>query len=90
MEKYFRQEFYTNREESRRNEQENRQEIKVTIDSITSSISRHIMNLSTIQQNQFDINSKNLENTLNSFNENMIKSLDNLAQLQNEKLSTKL
>lgn len=87
MEKSFRQEFYTNREESRRNEQENRQEMKVSIDSLTSSISRHIMNLSTLQQNQFDINSKSLENTLNSFNENMMKSLDNLAQLQNEKLS---
>lgn len=87
MEKSFRQEFYTNREESRRNEQENRQEMKVSIDSLTSFISRHIMNLSTLQQNQFDINSKSLENTLNSFNENMMKSLDNLAQLQNEKLS---
>lgn len=87
MEKSFRQEFYTNREESRRNEQENRQEMKVSIDSLTSSISRHIMNLSTLQQNQFDINSKSLENTLNSFSENMMKSLDNLAQLQNEKLS---
>ena len=87
MQKSFREEFYTNREESRRNEQDNRQEIKVSIDSMTSSISRHIMNLSTLQQNQFDINSKNLENTLNSFNENMIKSLDNLSQLQNEKLS---
>ena len=86
MEKSFRQEFYINREESRRNEQDNRQEIKVTIDSLTSSISRHIMNLSTLQQNQFDINSKNIENTLNSFNENMTKSLDNLGQLQNEKL----
>ena len=61
--------------------------MKVSIDSLTSSISRHIMNLSTLQQNQFDINSKSLENTLNSFNENMMKSLDNLAQLQNEKLS---
>ena len=87
MQKSFKEEFYTNREESRRNEQDNRQEIKVSIDSMTSSISRHIMNLSTLQQNQFDINSKNLENTLNSFNENMIKSLDNLSQLQNEKLS---
>ena len=87
MEKLSRQEFYTNREESRRNEQENRQEMKVSIDSLTSSISRHIMNLSTLQQNQFDINSKSLENTLNSFNENMMKSLDNLAQLQNEKLN---
>lgn len=87
MQKSFREEFYTNREESRRNEQDNRQEIKVSIDSMTSSISRHIMNLSTLQQNQFDINSKSLENTLNSFNENMIKSLDNLSQLQNEKLS---
>ena len=87
MQKSFREEFYTNREESRRNEHDNRQEIKVSIDSMTSSISRHIMNLSTLQQNQFDINSKNLENTLNSFNENMIKSLDNLSQLQNEKLS---
>lgn len=87
MEKSFRQEFYANREESRRNEQENRQEMKVSIDSLTSSISRHIMNLSTLQQNQFDINSKSLENTLSSFNENMMKSLDNLAQLQNEKLS---
>ena len=87
MQKSFKEEFYTNREESRRNEQDNRQEIKVSIDSMTSSISRHIMNLSTLQQNQFDINSKSLENTLNSFNENMIKSLDNLSQLQNEKLS---
>lgn len=87
MEKLSRQEFYTNREESRRNEQENRQEMKVSIDSLTSSISRHIMNISTLQQNQFDINSKSLENTLNSFNENMMKSLDNLAQLQNEKLN---
>ena len=87
IEKLSRQEFYTNREESRRNEQENRQEMKVSIDSLTSSISRHIMNLSTLQQNQFDINSKSLENTLNSFNENMMKSLDNLAQLQNEKLN---
>ena len=87
MQKSFREEFYTNREESRRNEQDNRQEIKVSIDSMTSSISRHIMNLSTLQHNLFDINSKNLENTLNSFNENMIKSLDNLSQLQNEKLS---
>lgn len=87
MQKSFKEEFYTNREESRRNEQDNRQEIKVSIDSMTSSISRHIMNLSTLQQNQFDINSKNLENALNSFNENMIKSLDNLSQLQNEKLS---
>ena len=58
IEKLSRQEFYTNREESRRNEQENRQEMKVSIDSLTSSISRHIMNLSTLQQNQFDINSK--------------------------------
>ena len=58
MQKSFREEFYTNREESRRNEQDNRQEIKVSIDSMTSSISRHIMNLSTLQQNQFDINSK--------------------------------
>lgn len=87
MEKSFRQEFYTNREESRRNEQENRQEMKVSIDSLTSSVSRHIMNLSTLQQNQFDINSKSLENTLNSFNENMMKSLDNLSQLQNERLT---
>lgn len=87
IEKLSRQEFYSNREESRRNEQENRQEIKVSMDSLTSSLSRHIMNLSTLQQNQFDINSKSLENTLNSFNENMIKSLDNLAQLQNEKLN---
>lgn len=87
IEKLSRQEFYANREESRRNEQENRQEIKVSMDSLTSSLSRHIMNLSTLQQNQFDINSKSLENTLNSFNENMIKSLDNLAQMQNEKLN---
>lgn len=87
MEKLSRQEFYANREESRRNEQDNRQEIKVSIDSLTSSISRHIMNLSTLQQNQFDINSKSLENTLNSFNENIMKSLDNLSKLQNEKLS---
>ena len=87
MENYFRQEFYANREESRRNEKENRQEIKVSMDSLMSSISRNIMNLSTFQQNQFEINSKNMDNTLNSFNENMIKSLDNLAQLQNEKLS---
>ena len=87
MQKSFKEEFYTNREESRRNEQDNRQEIKVSIDSMTSSISRHIMNLSTLQQNQFDINSKSLENPLSSFNENMIKSLDNLSQLQNEKLS---
>ena len=87
MQKSFKEEFYTNREESRRNEQDNRQELNVSIDSMTSSISRHIMNLSTLQQNQFDINSKSLENTLNSFNENMIKSLDNLSQLQNEKLS---
>ena len=87
MENYFRQEFYANREESRRNEKENRQEIKVSMDSLISSISRNIMNLSTFQQNQFEINSKKMDNTLNSFNENMIKSLDNLAQLQNEKLS---
>ena len=87
MQKSFKEEFYTNREESRRNEQDNRQEIKVSIDSMTSSISRHIMNLSTLQLNQFDINSKSLENTLNSFNENTIKSLGNLSQLQNEKLS---
>ena len=87
IEKLSRQEFYSNREESRRNEQENRQEIKVSMDSLTSSLSRHIMNLSTLQQNQFDINSKSLESTLNSFNENMIKSLDNLAQMQNEKLN---
>lgn len=87
IEKLSRQEFYANREESRRNEQENRQEIKVSMDSLTSSLSRHIMNLSTLQQNQFDINSKSLENTLNSFNENMIKSLGNLAQMQNEKLN---
>lgn len=87
IEKMSRQEFYANREESRRNEQENRQEMKISMDSLTSSLSRHIMNLSTLQQNQFDINSKSLENTLNSFNENMMKSLDNLAQLQNEKLN---
>lgn len=87
IEKLSRQEFYANREESRRNEQENRQEMKISMDSLTSSLSRHIMNLSTLQQNQFDINSKSLENTLNSFNENMMKSLDNLAQLQNEKLN---
>ena len=86
IEKLSRQEFYANREESRRNEKENRQEMKISIDSLTSSLSRNIMNLSTLQQNQFDINSKSLENTLNSFNENMIKSLDSLAQLQNEKL----
>ena len=87
IEKLSRQEFYANREESRRNEQENRQEMKISMDSLTSSLSRHIMNLSTLQQNQFDISSKSLENTLNSFNENMMKSLDNLAQLQNEKLN---
>lgn len=87
MEKSFRQEFHSNREESRRNEQDNRQEIKVSIDSLTSSISRHIMNLSTLQQNQFDINSKSIETTLKSFNENMIKSLNDFSQLQNEKLN---
>lgn len=87
IEKAFRQEFYTNREESRRNEQDNRQEIKVTVDSMTSNLSRHIMNLSTLQQNQFDINSKNLENTLNAFNENMTKSLDTLTALQKEKFT---
>lgn len=87
MEKYFRQEISTNREEARRNEQENRQEIKLTVDSMTSSLSRHIMNLSTMQQNQFDINSKNLESTLNTFNENMTNSLNSLTILQKEKFT---
>ena len=87
MEKYFRQEISTNREEARRNEQENRQEIKLTVDSMTSSLSRHIMNLSTMQQNQFDINSKNLESTLNTFNENMTNSLNSLIILQKEKFT---
>lgn len=87
MEKYFRQEISTNREEARRNEQENRQEIKLTVDSMTSSLSRHIMNLSTMQQNQFDINSKNLESTLNTFNENMTNSLNSLTTLQKEKFT---
>lgn len=87
IEKSFRQEFYTNREESRRNEQDNRQEIKVTVDSMTSNLSRHIMNLSTLQQNQFEISSKNLEKTLNLFNENMTNSLDSLTLLQKEKFT---
>lgn len=87
IEKTFRQEFSINREESRRNEKENREEIKVTVDSMTSNLSRHIMNLSTLQQNQFDINSKNIENTLNTFNENMTKSLDSLTSLQKEKFT---
>ena len=87
IQKYFRQEISTNREEARRNEQENRQEIKFTVDSMTSSLSRHIMNLSTMQQNQFDINSKNLESTLNTFNENMTNSLNSLTTLQKEKFT---
>lgn len=87
VEKSFRQEFSINREESRRNEKDNREEIKVTIDSMTSNLSRHIMNLSTLQQNQFDVNSKNIENTLNTFNENMTKSLDSLTLLQKEKFT---
>ena len=88
MEKSFRQEFYANREESRRNEQENRQEMKVSIDSMTSSISRHIMNLSTLQQNQFETNSKNLEKTLQPFDGNMSKNInESCTSLQKEKFT---
>lgn len=87
IDKSLREEFSSNREESRKNEQNNRQEIKVSMDSLSSSISRHIMNLSTFQQNQFDINAKSAENNMNIFNENMMKSLDNFSQIQNEKLT---
>ena len=82
MQKSFRKEFYTNREESRRNEQDNRQEIKVSIDSMTSSISRHIMNLSTLQQNQFDINSKNLEKLTKHFRMKVnVQLMTNMAKM---------
>ena len=87
MEKLFRQEFCTNREESRRNEYDNRQEIKVTIDSMTSSISRHIMNISTLQQNQFETNSKNIEKTLQTFDANLTKNINELTSLQREKFT---
>lgn len=87
MEKSFRQEFCTNREESRRNEYDNRQEIKVTIDSMTSSISRHIMNISTLQQNQFETNSKNIEKTLQTFDANLTKNINELTSLQREKFT---
>ena len=85
MERLFREEFYNNREESRRNEYDNRQEIKLTIDSMTSSISRHIMNLSTLQQNQFETNSKNIEKTLQRFDTNLSKNINELTSLQKEK-----
>lgn len=87
MEKSFIQEFCTNREESRRNEYDNRQEIKVTIDSMTSSISRHIMNISTLQQNQFETNSKNIEKTLQTFDANLTKNINELTSLQREKFT---
>lgn len=87
MEKSFRQEFCTNREESRRNEYDNRQEIKVTIDSMTSSISRHIMNISTLQQNQFETNYKNIEKTLQTFDANLTKNINELTSLQREKFT---
>ena len=87
MEKLFREEFYNNREESRRNEYDNRQEIKLTIDSMTSSISRHIMNLSTLQQNQFETNSKNIEKTLQRFDSNLSKNISELTSLQKEKFT---
>ena len=87
MEKLFREEFYNNREESRRNEYDNRQEIKLTIDGMTSSISRHIMNLSTLQQNQFETNSKNIEKTLQRFDTNLSKNISELTSLQKEKFT---
>lgn len=87
MERLFREEFYNNREESRRNEYDNRQEIKLTIDSMTSSISRHIMNLSTLQQNQFETNSKNIEKTLQRFDTNLSKNINELTSLQKEKFT---
>ena len=86
-ERSLRQEFAINREESRRNEQDNRQEIKLTVDSMTSSLSRYIMNLSELQQSQFELSSKNIEKVLNDFNENMTKSLDSLTSLQKEKFT---
>ena len=45
------------------------------------------MNLSTLQQNQFETNSKNIEKTLQRFDSNLSKNISELTSLQKEKFT---
>lgn len=87
VEKALREEFILNREESRKNEQSNRIEISDSIEKLSSSILSNMIELSNLQKNQFDTYSTTMERTLDMFNYNLRKSLDDLTNLQDEKFT---
>ena len=87
VEKALREELSVNREESRKNEQSNRSEISSSIEKLSSSILSNMIELSNLQKNQFDIYSRTMERTLDGFNYNLRKSIDDLTKLQNEKFT---
>ena len=87
VEKALREELSVNREESRKNEQSNRSEISDSIEKLSSSILSNMIELSNLQKNQFDIYSRTMERTLDGFNYNLRKSIDDLTKLQNEKFT---
>ena len=87
VEKALREEFIINREESRKNEQSNRVEIGDSIEKLSSSILSNMVDLSNLQKNQFDTYSRTMERTLDGFNYNLRKSIDDLTKLQNEKFT---
>lgn len=87
VEKALREELSVNREESRKNEQSNRTEISGSIEKLSSSILSNMIDLSNLQKNQFDTYSRTMERTLDGFNYNLRKSIDDLTKLQNEKFT---
>ncbi|WP_455544183.1 DNA recombination protein RmuC [Intestinibacter sp.] len=87
VEKALREEFTVNREESRKNEQSNRIEIGDSIEKLSASILSNMIDLSNLQKNQFDTYSRTMERTLDGFNYNLRKSIDDLTKLQNEKFT---
>ncbi|MBU5336927.1 DNA recombination protein RmuC [Intestinibacter bartlettii] len=87
VEKALREELSVNREESRKNEQSNRTEISGSIEKLSSSLLSNMIDLSNLQKNQFDTYSRTMERTLDGFNYNLRKSIDDLTKLQNEKFT---
>lgn len=85
VEKALREEFTVNREESRKNEQSNRTEIGSSIEKLSATILSNMIELSNLQENQFDTYSRTMERTLDAFNYNLRSSIDDLTKLQNEK-----
>lgn len=86
VEKTLKEEFILNRDESRKNERSNRTEIGESIEKLSKSILTNMVELSKLQKNQFDTYSRTMDRTLDTFNFNLNKSIDDLNKLQSERL----